>query len=330
MGKNQSHRICLLAGVLCCFVANPVLARAKSHTAKTLIRVLPYPDRDPAIMQSPEFDRETQNQFRRSLAKLMKQEKFLTDLLGRDKVRNTGWFKSLGKDGKAITPEMLSDLQKNLRVTPSDDADFIEVSMGCAEPQDAADIVNEAVDLFVAEQRDSRVSAIRDRLVELEKRRSSGENDLVLVERALDDVRASSGFSDLEERDYPCPQEIRLNRLQETADELEIALAEAQAQVDCIVRSNQDPNEQQREVTVCRAKLERVEKILAEVSQEKRRLDLARVQYQQRARIRDQLQFQLDQIKTLIEKHRILAEDPETSKVQRTGSATVPLSPDSD
>ncbi len=330
MGKNQSHKIYLLAALLCCFVGNPVLARARSYTAKTLIRVLPYPDRDPTVLQGPESDRETQNQFRRSLAKLMKQEKFLTDLLGRDKVRNTGWFRSVGKDGKVITPEILSDLDKNLQVTPSDDADFIEVSMSCAEPREAADIVNEAVDLFVAQQRDRRVSDVRDRLVELGKRRSVLENELGLAERALDDVRATTGFTDLDERDYPCPEEVRLNRLQETKDELEIALAETQAVSDYIARSNQDPNDQQREVAVCRAKLERVEKMLAEASQEKRRIDLARVQYGQRARIRDQLQFQLDQIKTLIEKHRILAEDPEISKVQKTSSATVPLSADSD
>jgi len=202
--------------------------------------------------------------------------------------------------------------------------------MSCAEPQDAADIVNNAVELFVSQQRDRRVSDVRDRLVELEKRRSMLEHELGLAERALDDVRASSGFTDLEERDYPCPQEVRLNRLQETKDELQIALAEAQAVADYIVRSDQDPNEQQREVAVCRAKLERVDKMLAEASQEKKKLDLACVQYQQRARIRDQLWFQLDQIKTLIQKHRILAEDPEISKVQRTTSATVPLSADLD
>ena len=330
MGKNQSRKIYLLAALSCCFMGNPVLAHAKSYTARSLVRVLPYPDRDPTVMQSPEFDRETQNQFRRSLARLMKQEKFLTDLLARDAVRDTGWFKSLGKDSKVITPEILSDLQKNLQVMPSDDADFIEVSMSCAEPQDAADIVNNAVELFVSQQRDRRVSDVRDRLVELEKRRSMLEHELGLAERALDDVRASSGFTDLEERDYPCPQEVRLNRLQETKDELQIALAEAQAVADYIVRSDQDPNEQQREVAVCRAKLERVDKMLAEASQEKKKLDLACVQYQQRARIRDQLWFQLDQIKTLIQKHRILAEDPEISKVQRTTSATVPLSADLD
>jgi len=328
MRKSQSYKIFVLTVLLCCFLGTGSCARsAKSYTARTFIRVLPYPDSDPTVIQTPVFDRETQQQFRRSLAALMKQESFLTDLLGRNRIRNTNWFKNLAKDSKAITPEMVADLQKNLQVTPSDDTDFIIVSMSCAEPQEAADIVNEAVDLFVSQQRDRRVSDVRNRLVELEKRRASLERELDLVERALDEVRSSTGFTDLEERNYPSPQEVRLNRLHQTKDELEIALAEAQA-IAKIEQLGQDPNEQQREAIICKGKLERVERMLTEATAEKQRLDLARVQYQQRARIRDQIQFQLDQIKTLIEKHRILVEDPEVSKVQITGRAVAPISSD--
>jgi hypothetical protein len=330
MRKTEPRKIYVLTFLLCCVMGGLAFARSASYTARTLIRVLPYPDRDPTVIQSPAFDRETQNQFCRSLAKLMRQEKFLTDLLVRDAVKNTSWFKRLGKDSKLITPEILSDLEKNLQVTPSENADFIEVSMRCTEPQDAADIVNEAVDLFVAQQRDRRVSDVRNRLVELEKRRQSLEHDVDLAGRALDAVRSQYGFTDLEKRDYPFPPEVRLNRLHETKDKLAIDLTEAQALADYAVRSNQDPNEQQQRVMVCRAKLEQAEKMLAEASTEKWKLDLACAEYQQRARIREQIQFQLDQIKTLIEKHRILAEDPETSKVQGTSQAVAPLRPDSE
>ena len=76
------------------------------------------------------------------------------------------------------------------------------------------------------------------------------------------------------------------------------------------------------------AELEQVEKMLAEASAQMKKLDLARVQYKQRAQIRDQILFQLNQIKTLIQKYRILAEDPDTTKVRATSQAVAPISPD--
>jgi hypothetical protein len=320
MRKHQFSKIfCLIPLLLCCFIVAPVpAASAKSYTAETLLQVLPYPDNDPTVIRTPDFDRQIQQQFRQSLTVLMKQESFLTDLLERDKVRNTSWFKNLTKDSKIITPEVLADLEKNLQAKPLDDTDFIVVSMSCAEPQDAADIVNEAVDLFVSKQRDRRVSDVRNKLVELEKRRNSLEQELVLAEKALDDVRVSTGFIDLEERNYPYPQEVRLNRLLEKKDELLIRLAG----VDGI--GNIDESFKNS----INADLEQVEKMLAEVTAEKKRLDLARVQYQQRSRIRNHIVFQLDGVKSLIEKYRILAEDPDTPKVRATGRAVAPRSPD--
>jgi len=328
MRRNQSYKILVLTVLLCCFLVTGSCARsAKSYTAETYLRVLPYPDNDPTVIRTPDFDRQIQQQFRQSLAVLMKQQSFLTELLTRDKICKTSWFKNLTNDSKTITPEVLADLEKNLQAKPLDDTDFIAVSMSCAEPREAANIVNEAVDLFVSKQRDRRVSEVRNKLVELEKRRNILQREIDLAEKALDNVRISTGFTDLEERNYPYPQEIRLNRLQKTKDELEIALAEAQA-VAKIEQTGQDPNEQQRQVIICRAKLERVERMLAEATAEKQRLDLARVQYQQRARIRDKLQEQLNEIKDLIEQRRIQAEDPEVSKIQVTGRAVAPISPD--
>jgi hypothetical protein len=319
MKKHQSDKICVLIPLLCSFVVAMVPAGfAKSYTAETLLRVLPYPDNDPTIIRTPDYDRQIQQQFRQSLAVLMKQESFLTDLLKRDKIRNTNWFKNLTNGSKAITPEVLDDLEKNLQAKPLEDTDFIAVSMSCADPRDAADIVNEAVDLFVAKQRDRRISDVRNKLVELEKRRNSLERELDLAEKALDDVHASTGFVDLEERDYPCPQEVRLNRLLEKKDELLIRIAG----IDGVGNVDESAKDS------VNAELEQVEKLLAEATAEKRRLELAKIQYQQRARIRDHMVFELDWVRTLIQKYRILSEDPEVSKVQITGRAVAPISPD--
>jgi capsular exopolysaccharide synthesis family protein len=56
-----------------------------------------------------------------------------------------------------------------------------------------------------------------------------------------------------------------------------------------------------------------------------RDLDLARTQYVQRVAIRDERKKMLDELKTQIEKLKILHDDPETPKVQSMGYAPVPL-----
>ena len=73
-------------------------------------------------------------------------------------------------------------------------------------------------------------------------------------------------------------------------------------------------------------KLTELEKLRQEMAAKKRELDLARIQYQQRASIRDERKQMLDSVKEQVEKLKIMLEDPETLKVQSVGPAPVPLS----
>ena len=68
-----------------------------------------------------------------------------------------------------------------------------------------------------------------------------------------------------------------------------------------------------------------LEKLRQEANAKQRELDLARVQYQQRASIRDERKQMLDSVKAQLEKLKIVLEDPETPKVQFVGRAPVPL-----
>ncbi|MBN1392592.1 MAG: polysaccharide biosynthesis tyrosine autokinase [Sedimentisphaerales bacterium] len=72
-------------------------------------------------------------------------------------------------------------------------------------------------------------------------------------------------------------------------------------------------------------KLEELEKMRQESLAKQRELDLARIQYQQRASIRDERKLMLDSVKEQLEKLKIMLEDPETPKVQFVGAAPVPL-----
>ncbi|MDD5326405.1 MAG: polysaccharide biosynthesis tyrosine autokinase [Phycisphaerae bacterium] len=68
-----------------------------------------------------------------------------------------------------------------------------------------------------------------------------------------------------------------------------------------------------------------LERLRQEAVAKQRELDLARIQYQQRASIRDERKLMLDSVKEQLEKLKIVLEDPETPKVQFVGPAPVPL-----
>ena len=70
--------------------------------------------------------------------------------------------------------------------------------------------------------------------------------------------------------------------------------------------------------------LEELIKLRQEALKEKMALDLARVQYQQRASIRDERLEMLDMVKESIEKQKIILDDPEAAKIQSVGLALPP------
>lgn len=323
MRKSKAYQILVIVILFFCLTANQGCSRSgQSNTAKTFLRVLPHADKDPTVFQSPPVDRETQKEFRRSLAKLLKQESFLKDLVARQKIRNTDWFKDFGKNQET---KAVADLQKNLQATPLDDSDLIEVSMTCPE---AALIVNEAVQLFVSQQTTQQRARILNKLSTLDKRRTMSEGDLANAERSLEQVRGQFGFTDLMERNYPHPIEVRVNRLSEVKDNLLLELTVVEVLVGNSQQTSQDPNDLKQKLTILKAKHAQAKKMLAEASEEKRKLDMTRILYQQRVPIRDQAKNTLSQIKTLIEKYRILADDPKIAKIISMGPAPTPLTLD--
>ena len=76
---------------------------------------------------------------------------------------------------------------------------------------------------------------------------------------------------------------------------------------------------------VLQERFELLEKQRQEAEAQKKELDLARVQYEQRLKIRDERIVMLDLIKEQLEKLKMLHDSPETPKVQRIGDAPIPL-----
>lgn len=376
-----------------------LLTYAPKYRASTYIKILPPVERDPLTIGGGTVAKDIQYGYRLTIASIIRQQGTLENLLRRDKIKKTQWYQSFGSEeneAKRIT-DALDDLGKHLGVSAHRDAEFVSVSMTCADAQESADIANETVDMFIASQSDTKVGEVRRKLVELEARRRSIEQNLDLAERALDDVRRSSGIGDLEEHQFQDTITLRMNALDEEQRDLMLTVSQLQSQIERFEEVAQGPineqiensierdptmvmltqqlfstktalaqlqtkfgeghrnvielrkraqelqerrnirkaeiGEQTRQANLQNAKDQlvviesRFESAKAQLQQaaiEKSRLDAAKVQYDQRLRIRDQLQDTLNGVKGLIEKHRILAEDPETPKVMKMGNALKP------
>jgi hypothetical protein len=319
---------------------------ASEYTAQTLIRVLPYADKDPMKIEKPAIDKDIQYGFRQSMVILIKQQRTLRELLDRDKVRQTKWFRRFAKfdkQGNIINADQcllkaIKDLMKNFSAHADRDSEFIVLSMTCSDAQEAADIVNEMATLFVDSQTATKKGEIAARLKELVMRQNDVQAELSTAEMALTEVRDRFDLTDLEERSCPHPITARLMRLEHERDNYVLETKGIQAHIENLKKKQErgangqvkqelqdEIHNVQDELVVLQSKVLELEKMRKDAAAKKRDLDLARIQYRQRADIRDERIRTLNQIKMLIEKLRIMHDDPETSKVQLMGRAPKPL-----
>ncbi len=76
---------------------------------------------------------------------------------------------------------------------------------------------------------------------------------------------------------------------------------------------------------VLQERFEQLEQLREETEAKKKELDMARVQYERRLKIRDERVAMLDLIKEQVEKLKMMHDSPETPKVQAVGLAPIPL-----
>jgi uncharacterized protein involved in exopolysaccharide biosynthesis len=319
---------------------------ASEYTAQALIRVLPYANKDPMSIEIPAIDKDIQYSFRQSMAILIKQQNTLQELIDRDKVRQTKWFRRFAKfdqQGNIINVDhcilkAFQDLKKNFIAKAHRDSEFVELSMAWSDAREAADIVNEMATLFISSQGRTEQAEIAAKLRELEERRNSVQMELSAAERTLAEVCTRFGLTDLEEHSYPHSITARLMRLEHERDNYVLESKAVEAHIEVLKKkqereaNGQVKQELQEEIhnvrdelVVLQSKLVELEKMREEAALRKKDFDLARVQYRQRAVIRDERLKTLNEIKWLIEKLRIMHDDPEIPKVQFVGLAPVPL-----
>ncbi len=368
------------------------------YTARTYIEVLPPVETDPMMIAAVQVQKDILYGYRLSLASLIKGQRTLEELCGRDKVKGTDWFARRDRNlRKAVTY-----LDKYFGAFAQRDSDFIEISMTCRSDKESADIVNEMLDLFLASQGGTKREEIASKLARLEDQRARVQRDLDQANKSLDELRTAWGITDIETgagyRYFQHTITIRLNDLELKKTELDLAVKQIQANLKNVERLATGPiNEQieqmvevdpvmillaeQRDImesgleglltkfgeshrvvrqtqelingvkdkrerrkteiaeqirqanlknaqdtmVVLQERFAELEKLRQEADAKQKDLDLARVQHDQRAVIRNERVIMLDSIKEQIEKLKIMHDDPATPKVRSVGYAPVPL-----
>jgi len=212
------------------------------YTAEGYIEVLPPVETDPMIIGSPLVQKEIQYGYRASIAALISQQSNLQDLLMRDRVQQTKWFKQFAEydeNGNIINlnrciRKAFEDLKDHFKAYPHRDESFVIISMTCGDGRESALIVNEMMNLFIAKQGQTKRGEIAQRLANYEQQRDQIQQDLQDAERALEDVRRATGLTDLDDtqgRYFQHTITLKLNNLELEQDRLLLQIRQLQAAI---------------------------------------------------------------------------------------------------
>ena len=205
------------------------------YTAQTFVRVLPPVEKDPMTITAAQVQKDIQYGYRLSMANLITQQSTLLELIARDKIQQTRWFKRFGGIRDKRIRKAFKKLRKRFNAYAHRDADYIVVSMTCGDATEAALIVNEMVDLFLGSQGGKKRAEVADKLARLTAQRDSVQRELDAAERAMDEVRTAFGLTDLEERGGQRFQHtitIRLNDLELQQNDLALGISQVQADIE--------------------------------------------------------------------------------------------------
>ncbi len=166
---------------------------APKYTAIASIEVLPPGRSDPMAFASGQANKDLFYQFRATKAAFIKQQRMLMDLLKRDKIRETAWFKQFDNN----TAKAVEELLKKMGASAQREGNWIVISMRCKSSKESALIVNEMADLFVRSQLDMATSAIRAQLAERTKQQKLIKAQLLQSEDSLDTIRKGTTYTNL-------------------------------------------------------------------------------------------------------------------------------------
>ncbi len=221
------------------------------YTAQTYIRVLSPVQQDPKTIGETITSKDIEYGHRVSIANLITQQSTLQELIDRNTVRETQWFRRFAKldqNGEIINTEQcilkaFRDLKKRFRAYPHRDAEFVVLSMTSGNAEEAADIVNEMTKLFIASRVSTTQREVSAKLTELGNRKAFIEKELTAAEEALAAVRQASKITDLERDRYRFQHTItlRLNQLELEQNDLRLLIKQVEADIQNLKRLAEQP-----------------------------------------------------------------------------------------
>ena len=224
-----------------------LLKYAPKYTAQTFIKVLQQGEKDPMQIGAAQVAKEIQYSARVSIAERLQQQSTFQKLINREKVQATKWFKQFGLIKDKRIAKAVKDLKKHLGAYAQRDADTVVLSMTCGNKKEAADIVNEFASLFIDEQSSSKKSEVAEKLVKLESRRNSIQQDLDLAGKSLNEVRLQYGIVDLEEHAFQDTITRKLEALELEQDTLGQDIKETETNIEALKRQATGPVNEQTE-----------------------------------------------------------------------------------
>lgn len=207
-----------------------LLRFSPKYTARTAINVLPPGQTDPIRIDTSMPNKDLYFQFRTTKANIIKQQSMLEELLRRDKIRESQWFKHFNNN----IADAVEDLQNNLGVSPQREGNWIIVSMTCGNKQEAALIVNETVDLFLTKQREDATRDIRAQLGERQAQKEELNKDLRQAQNTLRDIRGATQFSDVASGNFESYLSEKLQDVEIQFNELESNISRTERQVEIL------------------------------------------------------------------------------------------------
>jgi polysaccharide biosynthesis transport protein len=288
---------------------------APKYTAETFIRVLPPVEKDPTTIQAITVPQDVQYGFRQSMATQMTSQNMFQQLIDRDKIQQTEWFKGFGNIKEVRIRKSVKDLQKHFGANPQRDGDSIIVSMTCEDKKESALIVNEMASLFVNGQGGTKRKEVAERLSRLDEQQGSVQRDLDSAERALDDIRRRYGFADLEEHAFQPVLEQKIGDLDKQTDTLAIDISKARSDMESFAAQAQGPIQVQveRQVETDQVMLQ----LAAQLSLQESTLAGALARFGENHRVVQQIKESIDSIQQeRLKRKAVIAEQTRQSNLR--------------
>jgi capsular exopolysaccharide synthesis family protein len=201
------------------------------YSTTAFINILPDQEKDPMTMGTSSPNKDMYYAFRNTLASTIKQQGMLEELLRKDKIRETKWFRQFSNKKNSVL-EAVEDLEDNLGAGANRDTNSLKISMKCGDAKESAVIVDEMVRLFISKRQIMATSDIKAQLGKYNIQLRNLEKAVETAEQSMEGIRLGSQFSNLSSKTYFRSYiEEKVSSLEKSYSQLDTQVKQFQTQI---------------------------------------------------------------------------------------------------